>query len=95
MHKAQVLPDSYRVENVPTPKGLAPEVSAITFAPDGRLAVAMRRGTIQLFDPATSRWSKFAEGFHSPMGILSGKPGEHRRGAHSGRRSTEPDTPGA
>jgi len=73
---AQVTPDSYRVENVPTPKGLAPEVGAITFAPDGRLAVAMRRGTIQLFDPATSRWSKFAEGFQSPMGILSGKPGE-------------------
>ena len=73
---AQVQPEHYRVENVPTPKGLAPEVGAITFAPDGRLAVAMRRGTIQLFDPATSRWSKFAEGFQSPMGILSGKPGE-------------------
>src|SRR5262245_370871 len=73
---SQVTPDSYRVENVPTPKGVAPEVGAITFAPDGRLAAAMRRGSIYLLDTASGRWSKFAEGLQSPLGILSGKPGE-------------------
>jgi glucose/arabinose dehydrogenase len=73
---AQVPQDTYRVENVPTPKGIAPEVGAITFAPDGRLAAAMRRGSIYLMDVASGRWSKFAEGLQSPLGILSGKPGE-------------------
>ena len=73
---SQVTPDTYRVENVPTPKGIAPEVGAITFAPDGRLAAAMRRGYIYLLDIASGRWSKFAEGLQSPLGILSGKPGE-------------------
>ncbi len=73
---AQVPPESYRVETVPTPKGIAPEVGAITFAPDGRLAAAFRRGYIYLLDTATSRWTKFAEGLQSPLGILPGKPGE-------------------
>src|SRR5262245_38331331 len=73
---AQVPPESYRVENVCTPKGIAPDVGAITFTPDGRLAAAMRRGYIYLLDPATSRWTKFAEGLQSPLGIMPGKPGE-------------------
>jgi len=36
----------------------------------------MRRGYIYLLDPATSRWTKFAEGLQSPLGIMSGKRGE-------------------
>jgi hypothetical protein len=73
---AQVPLDSYRVETLPTPKGIAPEVGAIAFAPDGRLAAAFRRGSIYLLDTASLRWTKFAEGLQSPMGIIPGKPGE-------------------
>ncbi len=73
---AQVPADCYRVENLPTPRGIAPEVSAIAFTADGQLAAAFRRGYIYLMDPATLRWRKFASGFQTPLGILPGKPGE-------------------
>ncbi len=73
---AQVPSDSYRVEMVPTPKGIAPEVSAIAFTADGQLAAAFRRGYLYLMDPATNTWRKFAAGFHTPLGILPGNKGE-------------------
>lgn len=73
---AQVPLDSYRVETLPTPKGIAPEVSAIAFTQDGQLAACFRRGYIYLMNPKTLAWRKFASGLHTPLGILAGKPGE-------------------
>jgi glucose/arabinose dehydrogenase len=73
---AQVPPDAYRVETLPTPKGIAPEVGGITFGADGRLAAAMRRGYIYLMDTNTLRWTRFAEGLQTPLGIIPGKAGE-------------------
>ncbi len=72
----QVPSDSYRVEMVPTPKGIAPEVSAIAFTPDGQLAASFRRGYIYLLNPKTLTWRKFASGLQTPLGILPGKLGE-------------------
>src|SRR5262245_11088760 len=74
--RAQVSSDSYRFETVATPPGIAPEVSAIAFADDGKLYACFRRGYIYALDPATSRWRKFASGLQTPLGILPGKPGE-------------------
>lgn len=72
MATAQAPLSSYRVENVALPRGIAPEVAAVTLAADGRLAAAFRRGSIYLLDPKTGRWSRFAEGLQSPLGILAG-----------------------
>lgn len=69
---AQVPISSYRVENVPLPRGIAPEVAGVTFSADGLLAVTFRRGYLYLMDPKTQRWRKFAEGFQSPLGIMAG-----------------------
>lgn len=75
---AQVPSSSYRVENVPLPREIAPEVSSIAFGKDGMLAAAFRRGYVYLMDPATQRWRKFAEGFQTPLGIIAAdKPGEY------------------
>ena len=74
--RGQVPADAYRVESVPTPQGIAPEVSAIAFAPDGKLYACFRRGYVYSLDPQTSRWRKFAEGLHTPLGILPGEAGE-------------------
>lgn len=74
---AQVPTASYRVENVPLPRDIAPEVAGVTFGPDGLLAASFRRGYIYRMDPRTQRWSRFAEGFQSPLGILAGKAGEY------------------
>lgn len=73
---AQVPGDSYRVETVPTPPEIAPEVTAVVFTPDGQLAASFRRGYIFLMDPVTSRWRRFASGLQTPLGMLTGKRGE-------------------
>jgi hypothetical protein len=73
---AQVPTDSYRIENVPTPKGLAPEIGAIAFTEDGLLAVCFRRGYLYLYNPRGRTWRKFASGFQTPLGVLPGKRGE-------------------
>ena len=74
---AQTPASSYRVENVPLPRDIAPEVSSVTFSADGKLAVCFRRGYIYQMDLQTKRWTKFAEGFQSPLGIMAGpNPGE-------------------
>ena len=74
----QVPLESYRVENVPLPRDIAPEVAGVTFGIDGKLAVTFRRGYLYLLDTKTGRWQKFAEGLQSPLGIIAGdKPGEY------------------
>ena len=73
---AQVTSDCYRVEDVPTPAHIAPEVTAVAFGPDGRLYASFRRGYLYALDLETREWKKFASGFHTPMGILPGRPGE-------------------
>ncbi len=73
---AQVPSDAYRVETVATPKGIAPEVSAVCFGADGRLYATFRRGYIYSLDTKTGRWRRFADGLHTPLGIMAGEPGE-------------------
>ena len=73
---AQVPPDAYRVETVPTPEGIAPEASAVAFGPDGKLYATFRRGYVYSLDLQTQQWRQFASGLQSPLGILAGKPGE-------------------
>ena len=73
---AQVPADSYSVETIRMPREIAPEVSAITFGPDGRLYASFRRGYIYSLDTRSGHWREFASGLHTPLGILAGKPGE-------------------
>ena len=73
---AQAPADCYRVESMATPPGRAPEVSALTFDPDGRLFIGLRLGTLWSRDPASGEWSQFASGLHWPLGMIPGKKGE-------------------
>jgi glucose/arabinose dehydrogenase len=73
---AQVPAGVYKVETIAGPPGIAPEMSAMAFAADGRLYVCFRRGSIYAFDPADGRWRKFASGLQTPLGIVPGAPGE-------------------
>lgn len=68
----QVPGSSYKVETLPGPRGIAPEISAVTFGDDGRLYATFRRGYIYSFDPQSKRWHRFAEGLHTPLGIVRG-----------------------
>ena len=73
----QVPAGTYRVETIPGPRGIEPEVSAIAFGHDKRLYATFRRGYIYSYEPQSKRWHRFAEGLHTPLGIAIGdKPGE-------------------
>ena len=72
----QVPSTSYKVETVPGPRGIKHEVASIDFAPDGKLYAAFRRGYIYSFDPKSDTWRKFAEGLHTPLGIMAGEKNE-------------------
>jgi len=67
---------AYRVENVATPEGIIPGATGVTFAPDGRLYVCFRRGSIWSLETKTGEWRPFASGLFWPLGILAGEPGE-------------------
>ncbi len=59
----------YNVETIPLPPDSL-SVDGLAVMPDGRIAVAFYRGWICFYDPKTKQWSTFAEGLHTPLGIL-------------------------
>ncbi len=66
--------DYFSVTPVPTPEGFPMDVSGLEMMPDGKLAVANRRGEIWMVTkPADAApvWKCWAHGLHEPMGISS------------------------
>ena len=61
--------EAYVVEDIKTPEGLASQVGALEFLPNGKLVAAFTRGEVMTYDPATNEWHLFAEGLHDPLGI--------------------------
>ena len=59
----------YRLEEIPLPQEMSPEISAMAFSPSGRLIVANRRGEVWTCDPAKRDWRQFASGLHEPLGV--------------------------
>src|SRR5678810_1212526 len=63
--------ESYRVETVEMPSGLAAQVGGIDFLPDGRLVACFMRGEVMTYNLKTKDWKLFAEGLLLPLGILA------------------------
>lgn len=64
--------DFYSIAPLAVPEQAFLEVSGLEWLPDGRLAVASRRGEIWLVaDPtgATPSWTRFAHGLHEVLGL--------------------------
>ncbi|MDF1861173.1 MAG: hypothetical protein P1U87_13235 [Verrucomicrobiales bacterium] len=65
--------DGYRLETIPFPKGVPPEVGAIGFNPSGELVVALRRSDVLIArpteDPNQFEWRLFASGLHNACGM--------------------------
>jgi azurin/glucose/arabinose dehydrogenase len=65
----------YRMSTVPVPEGIVLEVGGLETMPDGRLAVATRRGDVWMIEnPAGAsggrpHFSRFAEGLHEALGL--------------------------
>lgn len=65
--------DFYKIVTVPTPEGVVLEVGGITTLPDGRLAIATRRGEIWMVENPSSQkpyFRKFATGLHEILGLV-------------------------
>ncbi|MEP6595713.1 MAG: hypothetical protein ABJA71_07185 [Ginsengibacter sp.] len=65
------ISESYRVETVEMPKGLAAQTGGIDFLPDGRLVACFMRGEVMIYNLKTKEWKLFAEGLQLPLGILA------------------------
>ena len=73
---SQAATDSRSANWKPAPDGLVLEVSGISALPDGRVAVAIRKGEIWVLDgvyddpPENVTYQRFASGLHEPLGLL-------------------------
>jgi hypothetical protein len=72
--------DHYKLEDIPLPAGVPPEVGGITFDAEGNLYVCLRRSDVfrakPTDDPKAFDWKLFASGFHNGCGIVSPEPGK-------------------
>jgi hypothetical protein len=65
----------YPITTLAIPRGVVLEAGALELLPDGRLAIATRRGEIYLVanhqadDPGQVRFSRFAHGLHEVLGL--------------------------
>lgn len=63
------ISDYYDLETIPLPSGEA-STDAVAFLPDGRLICALSLSKIYTYHPQTKQWNLFAEGLHTPLGLL-------------------------
>ncbi|MFM1561330.1 MAG: hypothetical protein ACKJSK_18625 [Roseibacillus sp.] len=67
----------YALETFPIPEGLKLEASGLASLPDGRLAIAIRKGEVWILDKPTqdkptlqnTAFTRFASGLHEPLGL--------------------------
>ena len=67
--------DYYKLVTIPVPEGILLEVGGVATMPDGRIAVATRRGDVWIVeDPngenGNPRFTQFASGLHEALGLL-------------------------
>ena len=61
----------YRVENIASPPGVDGGCNGLSFLSDGRAVAAFDAGQVWIYTPVTKEWKLFAEGLHTPMGVLA------------------------
>lgn len=68
--KVDRVPQFYKVDAVPMPPGINPQVGGMDVTHDGRLVVVFHHGEVAYFNPKDGSWKTFAEGLHEPLGVL-------------------------
>ncbi|MCF3652246.1 plastocyanin/azurin family copper-binding protein [Synoicihabitans lomoniglobus] len=63
------ISDYYRIESLRLPEGEF-SADAVAFMPDGRLMIAASLSRLYTYDFATETWTLFADGMHTPLGLL-------------------------
>jgi len=74
-HAHSAAPTPYSVQEIPMPKGIAPEIGGLGFTPSGKLVVLTRRSGIltarPVADPAQMQWTRFSEqSLHNANGLF-------------------------
>jgi cytochrome c551/c552 len=78
-HSQSVKPpqeqDYYKIITLPVPEGILLEVGGVATMPDGRVAVATRRGDVWMIENPNAengnpRFTQFASGLHEALGLL-------------------------
>ncbi len=59
----------YDVEDIVLPEG-GRSVDGLAIMPDGRVVVTFYSGWVCFYDAKTKKWTTFAEGLHTPLGVL-------------------------
>lgn len=67
--------DYYKIMTVPVPEGILLEVGGVATMPDGRIAVATRRGDVWMIENPNAengnpQFTLFASGLHEALGLL-------------------------
>jgi cytochrome c551/c552 len=74
--KSMTEDDYYKIYTLPVPEGILLEIGGVATLPDGRIAVATRRGDVwtvenpYMQDGGTPRFTLFASGLHEALGLL-------------------------
>ncbi|NLT70512.1 MAG: cytochrome c [Verrucomicrobiaceae bacterium] len=69
---ASLRANTYEIEEITLPTAMVPEVSGVTFTPDGQLVIVNRHGEVWLTaDPKNGPWRRFAFGLHEPLGVFA------------------------
>ena len=63
------ISDYYDIENITLPD-VDPSADGIGVMPDGRVVVSFYNGSVWFYDIRAKTWSTFAEGLHTPLGVL-------------------------
>ena len=70
--------DYYVLENIPPPKLLlerhgqnGTQTDGLDFMPDGRLVACFVAGEVFTLHPKTKEWKLFADGLHTPLGVVA------------------------
>lgn len=68
--------DYYKIYTLPVPEGILLEIGGVATLPDGRIAVATRRGDVWVIEnpsmqnSSSPRFTLFASGLHEALGLL-------------------------
>jgi cytochrome c551/c552 len=74
--KTQTEDDFYKIYTLPVPEGILLEIGGVATLPDGRIAVATRRGDVWIVEnpymqnAGTPKFTLFASGLHEALGLL-------------------------
>lgn len=74
--KFQNWENYFKIENIPTPNHINPQIGGLTITKDDRVAVVFHGGHMAIYQPKNGTWQDFASGLHEPLGVMEDNNGD-------------------